>query len=235
MINSKSTIDEQEVKKFSKHSLHWWDNEGPLRTLHDINETRLDFINQQIDLSKRRVLDVGCGGGILCEAMSKQGAEVTGIDAEAEAIDVATQHARENNLSIEYLCTPIESFERNCFDVVTCMEMLEHVQNPELVIQHCKRLLKPDGFLFLSTINRTVKSYLSVVVAAEYVLHILPKQTHDYAKFIKPSELTAMTRSMGFHLVDLKGLDYNPITRNAVMSPDVKVNYLMPFRFTPSQ
>lgn len=225
-----STIDEQELHKFSQHAEHWWDKAGPLKTLHDINQTRLDFIKNQINLTDIRVLDVGCGGGILCESMARCGAHVTGIDAEAEAIRVATEHAKENELIVHYTCTPIEEYDDSSFDAITCMEMLEHVQRPEQVLQHCKRLLKPDGFLFLSTISRTVKAYASAIIAAEYVLKLLPRQTHDYDKFIKPSELASMTRTYGFTLVDLKGLDYNPLTRTASLSSNVSVNYLMALR-----
>ena len=227
MKNIESTIDDQEVNKFAQHANDWWDSQGPLKTLHDINSTRLEFISQNLSLNGNRVLDVGCGGGILCEAMAKLGAKVTGIDAENKVITIAKAHAKENKLSIKYHCTPIEEFESNSFDVVTCMEMLEHVQNPELVLEHCKRLLKPNGFLFLSTISRTIKAYATAVIAAEYLLNILPKQTHDYNKFIKPSELVAMARSFDLNLIDMKGMNYNPILRSASLSSNVSVNYLL--------
>jgi 2-polyprenyl-6-hydroxyphenyl methylase/3-demethylubiquinone-9 3-methyltransferase len=227
MKHIESTIDEQEVHKFSQHANNWWDTQGPLRTLHDINDTRVAFIAQHINLKGTNVLDVGCGGGVLCEAMAKVGANVTGIDAADEAIQIAKEHARENQLTIDYHCTPIEEFESKKFHVVTCMEMLEHVQNPELVLKHCKRLLKPKGILFLSTISRTLKAYASAIIAAEYVLNILPKQTHDYHKFIKPSELMAMARSFNLNLIDIKGLNYNPILRTTSLSTDVSVNYLL--------
>lgn len=227
MKHIESTIDDQEVHKFSQHAHDWWDTQGPLKTLHDINDTRLAFISQHIDLKGINVLDVGCGGGVLCEAMAKAGASVTGIDAADEAIRVAREHARENQLSIEYHCLPIEEFKSKKFHIVTCMEMLEHVQNPALVLKHCKRLLKPQGLLFLSTISRTLKAYASAIIAAEYVLNILPKQTHDYHKFIKPSELVAMARSFDLNLIDMKGLNYNPILRTASLSSDVSVNYLI--------
>ncbi|MBL7478931.1 bifunctional 2-polyprenyl-6-hydroxyphenol methylase/3-demethylubiquinol 3-O-methyltransferase UbiG [Legionella bononiensis] len=230
MNKSESTIDEQELHKFAQHAKDWWDTEGPLKTLHDINLTRLDFITQQINLTGIRVLDVGCGGGILSEAMARKGAEVTGIDAEGEAIKVAGEHARNNGLTVQYKCTPIEDYEDNHFDVITCMEMLEHVQRPEQVLQHCKRLLKPGGLLFLSTISRTLKAYASAIIAAEYVLNLLPKQTHDYDKFIKPSELASMARSYGFTMMDLNGLNYNPIARTSSLGTDVSVNYLMALR-----
>lgn len=227
MSNTETTINPEEINKFAQHAKLWWDTEGPLKTLHDINGVRLDFIQQHIQLTNLDVLDVGCGGGILCEAMAKEGAKVTGIDAESEAIHVAQKHAKANHLNIDYSCTAVEVYENHCFDVVTCMEMLEHVQNPELVLKHCKRLLKPNGFLFVSTISRTAKAYATTIIAAEYLLNILPKQTHDYQKFIKPSELLAIARSFGFKLIDMKGMDYNPFSRKASLGNDVKVNYLV--------
>lgn len=227
MANIESTIDEQEVHKFARHAGHWWDTEGPLRTLHDINQIRLDFIRQQINLANIDVLDVGCGGGILCEAMAKAGAKVSGIDAEAEAVHVAAEHASHGQLNIEYTCTPIEKFNGKTFDAVTCMEMLEHVNHPELVLEHCRRVLKPGGLLFLSTLNRTPKAYATAIVGAEYLLNFLPKQTHDYEKFIKPSELLTITRSLGFSLLEMSGLKYNPFSRECFLSEDVSVNYLL--------
>ncbi|MDR3442285.1 MAG: bifunctional 2-polyprenyl-6-hydroxyphenol methylase/3-demethylubiquinol 3-O-methyltransferase UbiG [Legionella sp.] len=227
MTKNKSTINAEEVTKFAQHAQQWWDTEGPLKTLHDINGTRLEFIKQQVSLDGLSVLDIGCGGGILCEAMAKFGAKVTGIDAESEAIATAKEHAIKNDLAIEYFCTPVETYKDAHYDVITCMEMLEHVEHPELVLEHCQRLLKPDGFLFLSTISRTLKAYASAIIAAEYVLNLLPRQTHDYNKFIKPSELTAMARSFGFSLVHMNGMNYNPILRSASLSSDVQVNYLL--------
>lgn len=229
MTHIESTIDDREVSKFAQHAKHWWDINGPLKTLHDINTARLEFIDQRIPLAGTRILDVGCGGGILCEAMAKADAQVTGIDAECDAIFVAREHALENKLAIDYFCTPIEEYEADRFDVVTCMEMLEHVTKPELVLEHCKRLLKPEGLLFVSTISRTVKAYASAIIAAEYVMGLLPKQTHDFQKFIKPSEMAAIARTLGLHLVELRGMNYNPLTRHASLSSDVSVNYLMAF------
>ncbi|HHF7365368.1 TPA: bifunctional 2-polyprenyl-6-hydroxyphenol methylase/3-demethylubiquinol 3-O-methyltransferase UbiG [Legionella bozemanae] len=227
MSNIESTVNPQEINKFAQHANLWWDTEGPLKTLHDINETRLDFIKQHVELTDLKVLDVGCGGGILCESMARSGAKVTGIDAESEAISVAQEHANINHLKINYLCTSIEAYKDKSFDVITCMEMLEHVENPELVFEHCRRLLKPQGFLFVSTISRTIKAYATAIIAAEYVLNLLPRQTHDYKKFIRPSELLAMTRPWDFNLIDLKGMDYNPFLRKASLGSDVRVNYLM--------
>lgn len=228
--HSGSTIDLQEVNKFAQLATQWWDLHGPLKTLHDINPIRLSFILSHGDLNDKRVLDVGCGGGILCEAMAKAGAYVTGIDAECDAIGAAQAHAQAQQLEINYQCMPVEEYEGELFDVVTCMEMLEHVQQPELVLEHCRRLLKPGGLLFLSTINRTAKAYASAIIAAEYVLRLLPRQTHDYTKFIKPSELSAIGRKLGLSLVEMKGMAYNPFTHDASLSDDVAVNYLMVLR-----
>lgn len=230
MTKHKSTVDLQEISKFAQNSNHWWDLEGPFKTLHDINPVRLEFILSQKPLSGLRVLDLGCGGGLLSEALAKSGALVTGVDAGIEAIEVAKIHAAGESLSIEYLCTPIEDYEGDLFDVITCMEMLEHVPNPASIFKECKRLLKPQGLLFVSTISRTFKAYLSAIIAAEYVLGLLPKQTHDYQKFIKPSEMASMARHLGFNLLSLKGMNYNPLSRTASLSDEVSVNYLMSFQ-----
>ena len=230
MSHTESTVNPQEISKFAQHASLWWDTEGPLKTLHDINQTRLDFIKQHVDLNDLTVLDVGCGGGILCEAMASTGARVTGIDAEPEAISVAQEHAKNSHLQISYLSTSVEAYNDHQFDVITCMEMLEHVENPGLVFEHCRRLLKPQGFLFVSTISRTIKAYATAIIAAEYILNLLPKQTHDYKIFIKPSELFAMARPWDFNLIDLKGMDYNPFLRSASLGSDIRVNYLMALR-----
>jgi 2-polyprenyl-6-hydroxyphenyl methylase/3-demethylubiquinone-9 3-methyltransferase len=222
-----STINNEELNKFAQQAKEWWNTEGPLKTLHDINESRLQFIEHYLSLTGLTLLDVGCGGGILCEAMAKAGAIVTGIDAEQEVIQAAQEHAHHNNLSIQYECTPIETYQGTLYDAITCMELLEHVEHPQMIFEHCSRLLKPKGLLFLSTINRTIKAYASVIVAAEYVLNLLPRLTHDYQKFIRPSELMTMARPFHFSLVDMKGLDYNPILRTASLSSKVQVNYLL--------
>lgn len=230
MTGIESTIDIQEVNKFAQQSSHWWDLDGPFKTLHDINPVRLEFILAQTSLKGLRVLDVGCGGGVFSEALAKAGALVTGIDAESAAINSADAHAKKSGLAIEYVHTPIEDFESSAFDVVTCMEMLEHVQKPALVLEQCKRLLKPEGLLFVSTINRTPKAYAAAILAAEYLLGLLPKQTHDYHKFIKPSEMASIARHLDFQLLTMQGMDYNPLSRQASLSEDVAVNYLMSFR-----
>ncbi|MBA2711565.1 MAG: bifunctional 2-polyprenyl-6-hydroxyphenol methylase/3-demethylubiquinol 3-O-methyltransferase UbiG [Tatlockia sp.] len=224
---NKSTVDSQEIAKFAQHSGLWWDKEGPLKTLHDINSARLEFILNYQTLSKKRVLDVGCGGGILTEALAQLDGELTGLDVEAEALKEARNHSIQNRLNINYVNCPIEDYESENFDLVTCMEMLEHVQEPQIVIDHCARLLKRGGYLFLSTINRTPKAYLSAIVAAEYILGLLPRQTHDFDKFIKPSELVTMVRKAGLEFSGLAGLSYNPLNRSAKLHDRVSVNYLL--------
>lgn len=220
-------IDDSEVKKFGNLAQDWWDVNGPLKTLHDINPVRLDFIDKFIKFENTNILDVGCGAGILSEAMAIKGGKVVGLDLDKELIKIATHHAKTAGVQIEYVAKALDKYEHESFDVITSLEMLEHVNNPEKVIEHCARLLKPEGYLFLSTINRTLKSYLLVVLAAEHVLNIIPKNTHEYAKFIKPSELNNLLRQNNFKVCDLKGLNYNPITRNAYLTNDISMNYIL--------
>ncbi len=229
-MNTKSTVDLLEVAKFAPLATQWWDTDGPLKTLHDINPVRLAFIQQFIDLSGQRILDVGCGGGILCEGMAIKGAAVIGLDVEASALESARRHAQASKLSIDYVCLPIESFTDAPFDSITCMEMLEHVPDPLLVIQHGTRLLKEGGYLFLSTLNRTPLAYAAAIVGAEYILGLLPRQTHDFDKFIKPSELGQMVLSAGLEIVGMSGLAYNPFTRKTALQDSVAINYLMACR-----
>ncbi len=224
-----TTIANDEVEKFSKLSDKWWDLDGPLKTLHDINPTRLEWISHHLpNLKGLRALDVGCGGGILTESLTRLGALMTGIDASDESINVAKAHAEKGQLSIDYQSTAIEDFEAKApFDAIFCLELLEHVPNYEAIIQHAKRLLKPGGLLFLSTINRTTKAYLGAILVAEYALGLLERQTHDYQKFLRPSELSRTLRAHQFDMVDLKGLSFNPISRSASLSESVDINYLM--------
>lgn len=226
-MTNQSSIDALEVSKFAHHAQTWWDKDGPLKTLHDINPARLAYIEQHTALRGKRVLDVGCGGGILSEGLARSGALVTGLDVEVSAIQAATDHAEAQALPIKYVTAPIETYQAEPFDCITCLEMLEHTAHPQVVIDHCARLLAPNGYLFLSTINRTLQAYASVVVAAEYVLSLLPRQTHDYKKFIMPSELSAMVRAAGLTVVGITGLAYNPFSRQASVQSSVKVNYLV--------
>ena len=229
-MTGKTTVDTLEVAKFAKHATQWWNTEGPLKTLHDINPARIEFILKYTDIADHFVLDVGCGGGILAEKLATIGAKVVGLDVEQDAISTAKEHAREHQVKINYVCQPIEDYEASPFDVVTCMEMLEHVPEPQLVLDNCARLLTSGGYLFLSTINRTLKAYANVIIAAEYVLGLLPRQTHDYDKFIKPSELATMVRAAGLETIGIAGIDYNPCTRKASLTSSVDVNYLLACR-----
>jgi 2-polyprenyl-6-hydroxyphenyl methylase / 3-demethylubiquinone-9 3-methyltransferase len=223
-----SNLSNEEVNKFSDHHVHWWDTTGPMKTLHHINPTRLSYVEQHIELKQKTLLDVGCGGGIFAEALAKKNAIVTAIDANLSAIQAAKQHAACQKLNINYQHGILEELTlANSFDVVTCMELLEHVPNPAALIQHCVEYLKPDGLLFLSTINRTLKAYGLAVIAAEYLLGIVPKKTHDYEKFIRPSECEAMLSMAGCTLIGLSGMGYNPFTAKAWLDQQVDVNYLL--------
>jgi 2-polyprenyl-6-hydroxyphenyl methylase / 3-demethylubiquinone-9 3-methyltransferase len=228
MTTKETTVDPSEIARFATHATQWWDKEGPLKTLHDINPVRLDWIQQCMALSGARVLDIGCGGGILSEGLAKAGADVTGLDVEEGAINTARLHAVTENLNINYVCEPVENFDAPLFDAVTCLEMLEHVEHPETVIQAASRLVKPGGYVFLSTINRTARAYASVIVAAEYILSLLPRQTHTFERFIRPSELAGAARHEALEVIDITGLTYNPFTRQASLKTKaVDVNYLM--------
>ena len=229
-MTKKTTVDVLEVSKFAQLATQWWNTEGPLKTLHDINPARIQFVRKFTELRAQHILDVGCGGGILAEGLASRGSIVTGLDVEPDAIAAAKSHAEGQQLQLNYVCQPIEQYEEGPFDTVTCMEMLEHVPEPELVIEHCARLLKPGGYLFLSTINRTIKAYASAIVAAEYVLKLLPRQTHDFEKFIKPSEMAAMVRGAGLEMVGMEGMAYNPFTRVATLQDSISVNYLLACR-----
>lgn len=205
---------------------------GALRTLHDINPTRIEFIELYSHLNNQRILDIGCGGGILCEAMAKRGAKVYGLDVEQDAIAVAKTHAQETQLKINYVCQPIETFAAELFPIITCMEMLEHVPDPQCIINEAARLLAPGGYLFLSTIHRNPLAYCKVILAAEYMLNLLPRQTHDYQKFIRPSELAAMLRAVNLEVIAMRGLAYHPITHTASLTHSVTDNYLLVARST---
>jgi len=218
--------DPAELEKFSSLAHRWWDPEGEFRPLHDINPLRLEWIAQHALLEGARVLDVGCGGGILAEAMARRGARVTGIDLSEKALRVAQLHLLESGLDIRYERAAAEDFSGD-FDVVTCMELLEHVPEPSSMVAACARLVRPGGQVFFSTINRNPKSYLHAVIGAEYILGLLPKGTHDYMRFIKPSELARWARDAGLRVDELIGMTYNPITRQYRLTGDCGVNYLV--------
>ena len=225
-----SNVDQQEVKKFSDIAENWWDKNGDFKPLHVINPLRASYISEKLSLENKNVLDVGCGGGLLCEAMFDQGAIVTGIDAAGPGIEVAKIHSKKNNKNIEYFEKTAEELiteKKNYYDVVTCLEVLEHVPNPGHLVKNCVDLLKPDGFLFLSTINKNPRSWITAIVGAEYIFNILPRGTHEFSKFIKPSSLAKFVREANAELIETKGMFYNPITHKANLNNDLGVNYLM--------
>jgi len=222
--------DSLELQKFGDLAHKWWDKNSEFKPLHEINPLRLEYIDNLVGLQGKHVLDVGCGGGILSESMYFKGANVVGIDLGTKALNVAKLHQLESGAKVDYQLIAVEQLaaERPAsFDVVTCMEMLEHVPDPAAIVAACARLVKPGGSVFFSTINRGPKAYLFAVIGAEYVLNMLPKGTHDYAKFIKPSELSSWARNAGLDISGLRGMSYNPITKHYSLGDDVSVNYLM--------
>ncbi len=222
--------DPAEIERFEATAQRWWDSQGEFRPLHDLNPVRLAFIAERVRLPGSTVLDIGCGGGLLSEAMARQGARVTGIDLGKTAIEVATLHALEAGVEVRYL---VESAADHAlihpaaYDAVTCLEMLEHVPDPQQIVTTIRTLVKPGGQVFVSTLNRTLRSYLLAVVGAEYVLSLLPKGTHTYERFIKPAELARWARAAGLDVCELAGIEYNPVTRAARLSAGVDVNYLL--------
>jgi 2-polyprenyl-6-hydroxyphenyl methylase/3-demethylubiquinone-9 3-methyltransferase len=226
----KNNTDELEILKFNNLAHKWWDSTSEFKPLHDINPLRVDFIKSKVDLKGKRVLDIGCGGGILAEALTREGAEVTGIDQGEKVIKIAKLHSLESQLNINYEQINIENFikkNKQKFDVITCLEMLEHVPDPASVIKACSQILKPDGKLFLSTINRNPKSFLFAIIGAEYILKLLPKGTHTYEKFITPSELRDYCNQSNLKFNDLIGMTYNPIFKTYRLEKDTSVNYLV--------
>ncbi|WP_444931679.1 bifunctional 2-polyprenyl-6-hydroxyphenol methylase/3-demethylubiquinol 3-O-methyltransferase UbiG [Microbulbifer sp. SSSA002] len=226
-----SNVDPSEIAKFEQLASRWWDREGEFKPLHEINPLRANYIDGHAPVAGKKLLDVGCGGGILAEAMAQRGADVTGIDLGEAPLNVAKLHALESGVSVNYRKVAVEELAEEApesFDIVTCLEMLEHVPDPSSVIRACAKLVKPGGKLFFSTINRTPKGWLFAVVGAEYVLRLLPKGTHEYSKFIRPSEMGAWLRDESLEAHDITGMTYNPVSRSYKLNPrDVDVNYLM--------
>ena len=228
-MHEHSNVDAAEIARFQSAASRWWDPEGDMRPLHELNPVRLAYVERSGTLRGRTVLDVGCGGGLLSEAMAVAGATVTGLDLASELLEVARLHALESGVSVDYRLQTAEAHAQSHagrYDVVTCMEMLEHVPDPGSVIAALARLVRPGGHVFVSTINRNPRAWLQAVVAAEYVLRLLPRGTHAYDKFIRPSELAAWAREGGLELVDVAGLEYDPFARSARLSSDARVNYL---------
>ena len=227
-------VDLNEVEKFNKIAHKWWDPSSEFKPLHDINPLRVNYINDLFPLNEKNILDVGCGGGILAESMARLGGNVTGIDQSEIAIKIAQLHAKENNLSIDYKLLNIEDFlkkDSNKFDVITCLEMIEHVPDPASIITSCAKKLKKNGRLYVSTINRNLKAFLFAIVGAEYILNLLPKGTHHYDKFIKPSEVKSWANSLNMNISNITGMTYNPFLKKYSLGSDVSVNYILELRF----
>lgn len=226
-------VHPHEIHKFGSQAERWWDPNGEFKTLHDVNPLRLDFIRQYADLAGKRVVDVGCGGGILTEGLAKAGAEALGIDLSEELIDIADLHGLESGVNARYEKISAEALaerEPTTFDHVTCMEMLEHVPDPASIIRSCATLVKPGGMVFFSTLNRVPKAYLLAIVAAEHLLKMVPKGTHDYKTFIKPSELCQSARHAGLELQAMVGIEYNPFNQRFSLGKDIAVNYIAAFQ-----
>ena len=222
-------VHPHEIKKFGSLAERWWDTQGEFKTLHDVNPLRIGFILDHADISGKRLLDVGCGGGILSEGLAKQGADVIGIDLSEELIDIADLHSLESRVPVKYQTISVEALaekEPSGFDYITCMEMLEHVPNPESVVHACARLVKPGGKIFFSTLNRNAKAYLLAIVSAEYLLRMIPKGTHNYKAFIRPSELAAWGRQVNLNLLKMTGIEYNPFYRRFYLGQNIDVNYI---------
>ena len=234
MEKQNNNVDLNEVDKFNKIAHKWWDPSSEFKPLHDINPLRVNYINDLFPLNEKKILDVGCGGGILAESMAKLGGNVTGIDQSEIAIKIAQLHAKENNLSIDYKLLNIDDFlkkDTSKFDVITCLEMIEHVPDPASIITSCSKKLKKNGRLYISTINRNLKAFLFAIVGAEYILNLLPKGTHHYDKFIKPSEVKSWANSLNMNISNITGMTYNPFLKKYWLGSDVSVNYIIELRF----
>jgi len=234
-MSLETNVDAAEIEKFQSIASRWWDRESEFKPLHEINPLRVAYIEKQAHgVADKKVLDVGCGGGILAEALAQNGAQVTGIDMAELSLKVAKLHLHESGFDVDYQLSTVETFAENNaaqFDIVTCLEMLEHVPDPASIIKSASRMLKPDGVLILSTLNRNPKSFALAVLGAEYILRMLPRGTHEYKKFIKPSEIAAVLRSNDMQVRDITGMSYNPMTKNYSLGRDIDVNYLMTASF----
>jgi len=233
MTTVRDNVDPAELAKFDTLASRWWDTEGDFKPLHDINPLRLDWIRRHVQLSGCRALDIGCGGGILAESMAAANATVTGIDMAEGPLSVARLHQHESGINVDYRQATAEDLaakEAGDYDIVTCLEMLEHVPDPSQIVQSCAALVRPGGHVFFSTINRNPKSFLFAIVGAEYVLKLLPSGTHDYARFIRPSELETWARGAGLQLSASIGMHYNPLSKEYSLGPNLDVNYLMYFQ-----
>ncbi|MCK9388609.1 MAG: bifunctional 2-polyprenyl-6-hydroxyphenol methylase/3-demethylubiquinol 3-O-methyltransferase UbiG [Sulfuritalea sp.] len=229
-MNAASNADQRELDKFGELAHRWWDPNSEFRPLHDINPARLTWIDGHAGLKGKHVIDIGCGGGLLSEGMAAMGAQVTGIDLSEKALGIARLHLYESGHVIDYRLISAEAMaaeSSSLFDVVTCLEMLEHVPDPASTVDACARLVKPGGQVFLSTINRNLKAYLLAVVGAEYLLNLLPRGTHDYTRFLKPAELARLCRNAGLEVLEIAGMRYNPFNRESSISTDTDVNYLV--------
>jgi 2-polyprenyl-6-hydroxyphenyl methylase/3-demethylubiquinone-9 3-methyltransferase len=225
-----NNIDPNEIAKFSEAAAHWWDLNGEFKLLHQLNPLRLSYIDQKASLADKNVIDIGCGGGILSESIARLGAHVTGIDMSQAALNVAKLHQIETNTQVEYVLTTAEKMAADRpeqYDVVTCMEMLEHVPDPSSIIRACAKLVKPGGNIFFSTLNRNLKAYLFAILGAEYILKLLPQQTHDFSKFIRPSELAEWSREAKLQVKELRGIHYSIFSKKFTLNEDVSVNYLV--------
>ena len=229
-MSENANIDPQEVEKFSELAHRWWDPESEFKPLHDINPLRLNWIDECVGLAGKKVLDVGCGGGILSESMAERGADVVGIDMSEKALGVARLHLLESGRKVDYRHIPAEALAAEAgaaFDVIACLEMLEHVPDPASTIAACARLVKPGGEVFFSTINRNPKAWLFAIVGAEYLLNLLPRGTHDYSKFLRPAEVSRFARDAGLQVREIIGMSYNPLTQTYRLGDDASVNYLL--------
>ncbi|MCC7310434.1 MAG: bifunctional 2-polyprenyl-6-hydroxyphenol methylase/3-demethylubiquinol 3-O-methyltransferase UbiG [Sulfuritalea sp.] len=229
-MNTTANADQQELDKFGEVAHRWWDPNSEFRPLHDINPARIGWIDRNAQLKGKRVIDIGCGGGLLSEGMAALGAQVTGIDLSEKALSVARLHLYESGHVIDYRLISAEAMadaDPGSFDYVTCLEMLEHVPDPASTVAACARLVKPGGQVFLSTLNRNAKAYLVAVLGAEYLLQLLPRGTHDYSRFLKPAELAGLCRKAGLEVLEITGLRYNPFTREGVVGADTDINYLL--------